>query len=988
MMKNKRLSKHGLHQWAKPLCIATICAALGVACSDEYKWDDSIPGYLNTSIYDYLQTNGHYTNFVRLIDDLDYADVLAKTGSKTLFVANDSAFDAFYLNNPWGVGSYEQLSRNQKKLLLNSAMVNNAYLIEMMSSTPASSSDLNARPNAGQCLRRETAADVLDSVPHFNADELPISYNPDDKDYWARFREPSKGGIYMALDNSAQMMTHFLATQMANKGITDEDFRIIVGKERSKNDAYIYDSKVLEQDITCQNGYVNRLDKVLITPQNMAEMLRTNGQTNLFSHMIDRFSAPFYSQDLTERYRLLYGNDVDSVYQKRYFTDHSVRPLQNDEGTDPRGNPTGNTVTYGLSFDPGWNAYRSNDKTEKEQDMGVIFAPTDEKLYEYFFSPNGGGHFLLEAYAPEELANVHSINDKDNIYRALDQIPRSVIQALLNNLMKMQFCNSVPSKFETIKDDAQDPMLDDTHLDKINKVLLANNGAIYLMDEVLTPAQYAAVSAPAYVSNDMKVMNYAIQRLTWNGTAKNFYAYLLAMSSRFSLFVPKDGFWYIDPASFKMQESRWRAIYFEWDDSRNAVRGTTYPLTYDFTTNTYEIGSSPVTTGAATNEDLYDRLNDILETHTVVHNDNTATSGIDETETGLECNQHYFITKNGAPIYVENAGQRANGMKVQGGWGNQHDEWATVVRFDDKTRQTNGNGNGMAYQIDGAIVPTIESVYSVLYNNRDRFGKFLELCETDNEDVLEILEPYLNYQEGEDGGREKIYASKSDYINRYTIFINNGGIPCYDKENGNQVTTATNVRFFNNYRYTVYAPTDAAVEAAIANGLPTWESIKQFMELDKEPEDRTELSQEEEEARNLKAAAMVTTLINFIKYHFQDNSIYADIPALASADYETATMNSETGVYCKLNVKSSGNNTLSVTDLNGNTVNILPEFRNQLTRDYIINSSYRITTSSFAVIHGIPSVLNYKQLTNGRYDEDWNSPASARRFMKKFQIKN
>ena len=329
---------------AKTLCVLSLGGWM-MACSDDYKWDNENPSYLNSSIYDCLKEKGNYTNFIRLIDDLNYADVLAKTGSKTLFVADDDAFKTFYASNNWGVGSYEQLSTSQKKLILNSAMVNNAYLLEMMSSTVG--------PEPGLCLRRETAADVLDSVPHFNGDQLPTNYNPDDFDYWARFRVPSKGGIYMALDNSNQMMTHFLAQQMANKKITDKDFSIIVGQERSKNDAFIYDSKVLEQNITCQNGYVNRLDKVLITPQNMAEMMRTNGKTDIFSHMMDRFSAPFYDAELTARYRLLYGNSVDSVWQKRYFNSQDYRPLQNDQGTDPTGNPNGNTIKFGLTFDPG-----------------------------------------------------------------------------------------------------------------------------------------------------------------------------------------------------------------------------------------------------------------------------------------------------------------------------------------------------------------------------------------------------------------------------------------------------------------------------------------------------------------------------------------------------------------------------------------------------------------------------------------------------------
>ena len=132
------------------------------ACKDDYKWDDTTPGYLNSSIYDYLKSNGNYTNYVKLIDDLDYAEVLDKTGSKTLFVADDNAFADFYANNAWGAKSYDQLTTSQKKLLLNSSMLNNAYLLEMMSSTTG--------PNTGQCLRRESSSTVLDSVPHFNAD--------------------------------------------------------------------------------------------------------------------------------------------------------------------------------------------------------------------------------------------------------------------------------------------------------------------------------------------------------------------------------------------------------------------------------------------------------------------------------------------------------------------------------------------------------------------------------------------------------------------------------------------------------------------------------------------------------------------------------------------------------------------------------------------------------------------------------------------------
>ena len=959
------------------LCGLVLCGSV-VSCSEDYTLDEVNPSWLNTSIYEYLKNppkeDGSYQNFVRLIDDLGYAEVLAKTGSKTLFVANDAAFDEFYKNCPWeNVSGYDDLSLSQKKLLLNSAMVNNAYLLEMMSSTEG--------PVAGQCLRRETAATALDSVPYFAPDSLPFSYNEVDEDVWARFRTPEKNGLHMALDYSNPMMTHFLATQMANRGITDDDFEIIVGTKRAKNDAYIYDCKVVEQDIVCQNGYVNRLDKVLLTPQNMAETLRTNGRTNIFSHMIERFSVPVYNNTLTTRYRLLYGNDVDSVYEKRYYNKHVLHSYYNDNSD--------NEHKHGLKYDLGWNAFQSTEKTSIQQEMATLFAPSDERLYEYFFSPSGGGRFLLDAFAPTELTQVTGPTDFDNIYRAIDKIPREKLEEFLNNMMKTEFCSTVPSKFETVKDDAQDQMLEPSDIDRIEKVLLANNGVIYLMDEVLTSPTYAAVLGPAYVGTDMQVMNYAI----WNGVDginKDFYAYLRAMSSRFSFFVPRDGFIYIDPVSFSTgREDKLRAIKFEWvvDKNNNGkISATSFPMTYDHTNGEFSIDLSKKGSTVSQTEYL-NRLMDILNTHTIVHEDSVGGTTLQETKLGVECDKHYFLSKSGAPIYVKNATLRDNGMQVAGGWGLQHKTWATVTRFDDKTRESNGKGNGMAYQLDEPIVPTIESVYSLMYNNRDQDSIFLNLCQEDITDLLKELKDYLY----KDENGKAIFNSESEYTDFYRIFINRNGIPCYDKQTGKQVADApTNVRFFSNYNYTVYVPSNLSMLKAIDNGLPTWESIYEVLKMQENDRGKLEsqLTDEEMAVAGPKAAAMTTYLISFLKYHFQDQSIFADTPSFSEQEFGTATMDRETGVSIKVHVSSTGNGTLSIRDQAGKTTSTIDRFSNQIARDYIIKSN-RIDASSFVAVHGLMDVLHFKALTgehNDRYDGDWATSSAARRFIKKYQL--
>lgn len=978
---NKRYCKLGKYASQAFFLLALSCSFH--SCKDDYTLDDNDP--VGSSIYEYLSESGRYTNFVNLIDDLEYKEVLARTGSKTLFVADDDAFTEFYKDNPWGVHSYKELTKSQKKLLLNSAMINNAYLLEMMSSSPAGSGD-NDIPKRGEALRRETASDVTDSISHLFSKDIPHSYNADDQDYWARFRNDEKG-IYLATDATTPMMTHFLATQMSAAKITDEDFAILTGRTRDKNDAFVYDSRIVQQDITCQNGYINQLDRVLLFPQNMAEVLRTNENTQIFSHMLDRFSAPFYNQTLTDRYRLIYGNDVDSVFQKRYFSTRSQggSTLYSDAGTDPLGNPTGNKVfdensNKPLPFDPGWNTYFP-DKTDVQKDMAAIFCPTDKKLKEYFFSAQGGGRFLVKAYAPELLEQItEETTDLELIYQAIDQIPRTTIRALLNNLMKESFTSSVPSKFESIKNSAQDAMFDETddyHRDKILDVLLANNGAIYLMDEVTTPAEYAAVSAPAYVETDKRIFNWAIEAATLGGVPSNYYAYLLAMSSRFSFFVPRDdNFWYVDPLSFySITETEGssvvaRAYNYTWDEKTKKPKVSSYKYYYDFTTKTGYVGDL-VSTETVSEACFGNRLKDMLETHTIIHEDNRENGGFDETETGVECAQHYFITKNGAVIYTENAEQRTGGMIVKGGWELTDGAKRTVIGFDDKSAQTNGYGNGFAYMIDQPVTPTIESAYSAMYSNPN-FSEFFNLCQTD----LEVL--------------NEIKISSTVDQNKYQIFVDNKGLPCYDRTTGKLENKATNVRFFNNYRYTIYVPTNEAMQEAYAAGLPTWQDLRDYLELDLEDDQKTELTEEQEIYRDSIATTMATAIVNFVKYHFQDNSVYADVSPRNSSPYETATIDAETGVYCKVRVASEGNGNLSVTDNAGHTRHITAD-KNIVIRDYITDGKdkaidNKIKSSSSAVIHGIDGVLNYKPLTGGRYDSDWANSKAMKKYLRQYRL--
>ena len=163
-MMNRRFRK-SIFLWP-----AVLVAAAGVLSSCDNKDLEGQPEWLGNSIYERLQEDGHYSTTLQLVEDLDYGEVLRQTGSKTVFVADDDAFAAWFQNNPWGVHSYGQLSMAQKKLLLNSAMVNNAYLVELLSNVEA-----EPDPLEGRCMRRESALSQYDSVARWLPAQMPLT---------------------------------------------------------------------------------------------------------------------------------------------------------------------------------------------------------------------------------------------------------------------------------------------------------------------------------------------------------------------------------------------------------------------------------------------------------------------------------------------------------------------------------------------------------------------------------------------------------------------------------------------------------------------------------------------------------------------------------------------------------------------------------------------------------------------------------------------
>ncbi len=824
--------------------IIAVSTLLLNSCRDDFDLENEEPEWLGASIYDYLNEDGNYTNIINLIDDLEYTNVLSKTGSKTLFAADDDAFKRFFADNEWNVSKYEDLSTAQKKLLLKFSMIDNAYLIETLANYN------NGSLVTGAALRRNSSVSETDYVPLVEGSDLP------ENSWWNYYRND---GLYLVEDATNLPIVHFLESSLANAGISNADFELITGISRSEDDAHLFDDKIIERDITCKNGYIHILEDVLVPRKNIAEYLHENSNTQIFSKLLDRFCAPYYNEELTEEYNEDESVEpIDSIFEKVYFSD-------NDGATEYPNNKSINDELL-LPFNPGRNTYSNS---VLQADMGAALVPTDDAMNEYFES--GTGTILKDRYG------------------TWDEVPDAIAIVLLKRHLRESFLETVPELFDQLTDAENSSIPAD--VDDITNTYVGVNGVVYEINQVYSPDDYVSVYGPVLFSEKTKVFKWAILQ-------NDFRLYLNSLVSTYSMFVPTDDYFvdYIDPIAYAKDVKA--AMKYWYNNKTNTVNATVY--SYDESTGT--VGDS---VNIITDEDfIANRLLDLLDAHIVIGD--------------VESGSQYYFTKDGNALKIEGSG---TSLTVQAGNDIKKGVVASVVNDGVYTQE-----NGTTYFIDKPLQTPLESVYKVL-SETDEFSEFFALLDGfDSDDPIFLKE-------------SNFYGM--DY----------------------------NISFFNTYNYTVYVPTNDAIQTAIADSvIHDWNYINSISDDD--------LRQTE-----------IDSLERFLRYHFQDNSIYIggdDVDDL----YQTATIKTDDSdsyfstyqnKYYRLGVVG-GSSSITLTTETGETANVITDngLYNIMARDYIFSDnpqayteadgtgsgddfiSSSITTSSMAVIHQIDNILSFK----------------------------
>jgi len=948
------------------LYASLLCLGLGSCTKDYVVPEGELPSWLGESIYkelqDASQLEGTFTTYCRLIDDLGYTEVLSKTGSKTIFPANDDAFARFFAggNNKFGVSSYDELTHSQKAELLFSTMLDNAILVGTLSNKQNSAGNMLQ----GQLVKHSTNMRLSYTVTQFNAQDMPANNK-----YFSRFQTGGHNSMLAVFDNTVAPMVHLTGEYMLNNNMTvtgdESDFKILTGQEFVDGDAYIFDRKVIKKDVVCQNGYIHQLNEVLVNPGNMAEILRSNTDTRYISRMLDYYSFPQPDMTLTEQYADANSGSTaqDTVFAIRYLSKNSQRAklAQPTRGVTVADNQL-------LDFDPGWNYYNPTLKggsSDDDAEIAAFLAPDDKAVEDYFLKE--------AAYILKNLGNPALGITAENLNAHLDAIYNndpSIFASILNNVMKPYLTKTVPSTFSTVQNDAFE-FLDVTKND-INKksdgnydVTIANNGVIYKMSKLFGPKLYNSVLGPASVYKDMRTMGEMLNdHQTTAGVASklgaDMYYYLLSMKARYGLFVPTDNetqFIVIDPTSVKDDDGL-KGLRFRFDPQAD---GSFHVLVkkYIYQSGPYNELSSYVEAANAQDINIEtgifnSQIKDLLDYCTIVLADSTET-GKGAAQYGLYGNK-FYKTKHGGAIVV-------NGNKVAGGLQiSDPSQWSTVTETFDANSADAKIENGTVYRLDYPLQPTITSVMQALSRpefydenadydvNAPEYDHFLNFCLQFNNEDIYTFAGILTGSETE--------AQKNTRTKAYRIIDDND-----------------NWGMLSAYNYTIYAPTFTAMQTAQQTmGLPTWKEVMAIVNNWESVAGQYGFNSQADAAAYVKA--QLEKMTKFVRYHTQNSSLFADTyfknydpktgVTAPEPSYSTFCSNS-LGIAQTL-IITGGNNQLKVKDASNTTVtiNASSDTSNLIARDITTttnSSSYgsykSIETSSFVTIHGIDTPLCY-----------------------------
>ncbi len=300
------------------------------SCTKEFEEYYKVPEGLIGTVLDVLEEEGNYTQFIKAVEMVDYADVLGETGNFTVFAPDDAAFSEFF--SEFGYTSLEDIPEEELEGIVFYHIIFWAYS-KFMLLYGLGIQDVTIEYST-LYFKKPTRYVPPTSIEH---DTMGRMYNV--------YHEPKfipvySDELFSELEEDASVNYSFLYPGSVFGGF------------------HVDRAEVVEQDVPAQNGWIHKIDKVLIPPDNHDQILAKMEEFSTYRELLEKNTFYQYSSSYTTAQDNEGDVNEDGVLDSLFLKMNSIFPS-------------------GASLDI------ENVSFNGQQNILTLFAPTNQALQNF-----------------------------------------------------------------------------------------------------------------------------------------------------------------------------------------------------------------------------------------------------------------------------------------------------------------------------------------------------------------------------------------------------------------------------------------------------------------------------------------------------------------------------------------------------------------------------------------------------------------------------
>lgn len=337
----------------KNILLAIFAVLAFSRCENTNSYFDE-PAWLETTIYNQLQTEGRFSSYLACVDRTAYAPVLKEGGLYTVFAPNDDAFKLFLQKKNYS--SVANIPKDEVDAIVAYSMVFSKWKSEQLGSIYSSGIYTD-----GLAFKKKT---------NYYAGAYQ---DPDFDNKWVV--DQNRIGGYISSDYNFKYLPVFSNSYFLYSSLTAEDYNTFfpgteyVGAQSSAKGILgnVMDAKIVTPNIITRNGIIHEVSAVNEPLGNVEKLLRENEQYSVFRSLLNFktlsnsyiYKSYEENSDLTQLYKLIKPDaNIDKVYVKTY------------------------DINNYLFFSPAYELY-DNDLSLTETNGYTLFVPNNDSLNEY-----------------------------------------------------------------------------------------------------------------------------------------------------------------------------------------------------------------------------------------------------------------------------------------------------------------------------------------------------------------------------------------------------------------------------------------------------------------------------------------------------------------------------------------------------------------------------------------------------------------------------